>query len=204
MIQTFPLVWGRVAALASTHRSASTSYPGVPINLSSSLPWLRAWPRTPKRDFLLRQKARIHSCWTSPSYLPRSPAGGTSRESHHCTLPSCLPAAYDGFAGRGQDGGDRRLPPRHQRQSRRRLRTEETMGCPELKVCHGAKHPIPKLPASLLSQSPVPGMVPHGLLEAHILQRACLQREPAGRSCIILVFMKRFRKRHQPLEKRWF
>lgn len=91
MIQTSPLVQAMAAALASTRRSASTSYPRVPINLSSRLPTALGLAEGPQKDFLLGQKARFHSCWTSPSYLPRSTAGGTARESHHRALLSlCL------------------------------------------------------------------------------------------------------------------
>lgn len=58
------------------------------------------------------------------------------------------------------------------RGSHRRPRTEEITGCPEPKACHGAKHLIPKFPASLPSQGPVLGTVPHVPLEPHILHQA--------------------------------
>lgn len=154
----------------------------------------------PQKDFLLGQKAGIHSCWASPSYLPHSTAGGTARESHHRAPPSVCPRRTmvlqggDSTSGTGDSHPDTKG---RQGGSRRRPKTEETTGCPESKVCHGAKHPVPKFPTSPPSQDPVPGDgVPCPAGAPRPPPSLCLQRGPAGRSCCILFFMKRLRKKH--------
>lgn len=91
MIQTSLLAQGMVAELASTHKSASTSHPGVPSDLSCLSIALCLAKELPKGLSFWGQKTKIPSCWTSPFYLPHSRARGATWESHCHVLPSICP-----------------------------------------------------------------------------------------------------------------
>lgn len=126
MIQTSLLAQGMVAAVASTHRSASTSYPGVPLNLSSSLPTTLFLAEEPLKGVSFGAKSK-NLFLLDLTFLPPTQHSRRNRLGEPPPCASlCLPAAYDGFAGRGRDAGDRRLPPRHQRQAGRQ--PQETKG----------------------------------------------------------------------------
>lgn len=200
-----------MAALASTPRSPSSSYPRVPIDLSSSLPAALGLAEEPPKGLSFGAKSK-NSFLLDLTFLPPThTAGGTApgEPPPHASLRLCR----EGTGHRGQDTQDRTPGTGHGGQKTPtqtpKAGREAATGDQGQKKTLAVLNPKPateqntQFPDSLLSQGPVPGTAPHVLAGApRPSPMLRLQRGAAGRSCRILFFMKRLRKRHRPWEKR--
>lgn len=192
MIQTSPLVWGMAAALASTHTSASTSYPGVPIDLSSSLPTALCLAKEPPKGLSFGAKGKT-SFLLDLTSLPPTQHSRRNRPGEPPPHASPrLPTAYDGFAGRGQE-----TPTQTPKAGR-----EAAAGDQGQKKPWAALNPWSKTPNSQLLcplRAPSRGRCPMSCwsptsstkrLSPAWTCRQELPWGPAGRSCPILFFRK--------------
>lgn len=215
-IQTSPLVRGTAAALASAPRSASSSYPRVPIDLSSSLPVALGLAEEPPKGLSFGAKSK-NSFLLDLTFLPPTQHSRRNRPGRATTarLPPSLQGGDRtvGTGGPGEDTQERTLGTGHWGQEAPtqtpKAGREAATGDQGQKKTWAVLNPKSateqntQFPNSLPSQGAIPGTVPHVLAGAPPPPPSLrLQRGAAGRSCRILFFMKRLRKRHRPREKR--
>lgn len=192
MIQTSLLAQGTVAAVASTHRSASTSYPGVPPQpFQQPARNFVLGQGTPKRSFFWGKK---HEFVPVGPHLPTSHAAQQEEPPGRATTVR-FPLSARGirwFCREGTGRWGQETPTQTPKAGREAAAGDQGQKKPQAALNpKAAGEQNTQFPTSPPSQGSILGTVPHVLLEPYVLHQG-----PAGRSCHISFFMKRLRKKH--------